>query len=476
VTARSYFVDRVDAIAASGLKVQVPRIRERDENALREDLSSAACFEKFDARADGFTVADPPMTTVKTLLARRGRLRFPILAGVVNVPTMRADGTILDAPGYDTMTGLLYDPLGVTFPSLPNRPTRGDAEKALAQLNDVIKDFPFVEPMHRSVALSTILTGCCRRSLPAAPLHAFSAPVLGSGKSKLVDIASVISTGQEAAVTAQGANDEEFEKRLVSHLLAGAPIVALDNCSRPLGGDLLNQMLTQQRASTRILGKSEAPSVSTNALMTATGNNLIISGDMVRRCIIALLNPNVERPELRIFDREPVAYAKENRPALVAAVLTVLRAYHVAGRPDRPSPLGSFEEWSDLVRGSLIWLGCADPVETISKIREADPVMAQIRTVMSAWRETIGRENTTVSRVIKTAVEQRRAETLDGRLEFVNEDLREALLSVAGRGGVITNLALGKWLSAHKDRIVGGVRFAQFGEREGVAVWGIRDA
>jgi putative DNA primase/helicase len=52
-----------------------------------------------------------------------------------------------------------------------------------------------------------------------------AAPVLGSGKSKLVDIASVISTGREAAVTAQGANDEEFEKRLVSHLLAGASIV-----------------------------------------------------------------------------------------------------------------------------------------------------------------------------------------------------------------------------------------------------------
>lgn len=121
-------------------------------------------------------IVDPPMSIVRTLLARRGRLRFPSLTGVVNVPMMRADGSILDAPGYDAATGLLFDPLGITFPPIPNRPTRNDAEKALVRLNDVIKDFPFVEQMHRSVALSAILTGCCRRSLQTAPLHACSRP------------------------------------------------------------------------------------------------------------------------------------------------------------------------------------------------------------------------------------------------------------------------------------------------------------
>ena len=166
----------MQAIAARGVKVQAQRISARAENSLREDLSSAACFEKFDARVNDFVIVDPPMSIVRTLLARRGRLRFPSLTGVVNVPMMRADGSILDAPGYDAATGLLFDPLGITFPPIPNRPTRNDAEKALVRLNDVIKDFPFVEQMHRSVALSAISTGCCCRSLQTAPLHACSRP------------------------------------------------------------------------------------------------------------------------------------------------------------------------------------------------------------------------------------------------------------------------------------------------------------
>jgi putative DNA primase/helicase len=66
------------------------------------------------------------------------------------------------------------------------------------------------------VALSLIFTGIARRGLPHAPLHGFDAPVAGSGKSMLVDIACILATGHEAGVIAQGENREEAEKRLSS--------------------------------------------------------------------------------------------------------------------------------------------------------------------------------------------------------------------------------------------------------------------
>ena len=165
---------------------------------------------------------------VKALEQRTGRYRFPVLAGIVNAPTMRADGTILDVPGYDAATGLLFDPSGETFPKIRTDPTRKHAQAALDMLLELLGGFPFATDAHRSVALSAILTACVRRSLRTAPLHGFSAPVAGSGKSKLVDIASVISTGREAGVIAMGNNPEELEKRLVSLLLGGAAI-AIDN-------------------------------------------------------------------------------------------------------------------------------------------------------------------------------------------------------------------------------------------------------
>ena len=465
-------IDSITAIAAKGVQVHVQRICERGDHALREDLCAAAAFQKYDARSKDFVDADPPMTVVQTLKERSGRLRFPILSGVINAPTMRADGSLLTEPGYDADTGLLFDPLGVEFPVIPERPTRKDAEAALAKLKHLIDEFPFVTGAHHAVALSAILTAVVRRTLKSAPLHGFTAPVAGSGKGKLVNLCGSIATGSEVPVTAQ-ANDDEMEKRLASSLFAGDPIISIDNCTKPVGGNLLCQMLTEVTVKPRILGESKNPTRSTGAFVTSTGQNLKIAADMVRRSIICHLDPKVERPELREFKiKDLIGFAKANRPALVVAVLTILRAYHVAGYPDAPPRLGSFEEWSDRVRGALMWLGEADPVATMEEIRSDDPELAGMRAVMNAWRETFHSQSMTVAKILKTATEQQRsADSYEGRVEFVNEDLREALMTVAGQGSIISSRALGNWLSAHKGRIVDGMRFEPMGERSHATVW-----
>ncbi len=271
-------VGHAPAIAADGKEIIILRIFERGDHALLEDLAASARFVKLDKRAKGIVAVDPPMAIVKTLQQRTGRLKFPVLSGVVNAPTMRSDGSILCVSGYDLGTGLIFNPCGVEFPPVPRRPTRSDAEVAFALLLELIEKFPFVEAYDRSVALSAILTACVRRSLPTAPMHAFTAPTAGSGKSKLVDITSVIATGHEAAVLAQGANDEELEERLASVLMAGDSIVTIDNCQRTLGGALLCQMLSQSQVKPRILGMSKTPELSTAVFVAATGNNLVLEG------------------------------------------------------------------------------------------------------------------------------------------------------------------------------------------------------
>ena len=62
--------------------------------------------------------------------------------------------------------------------------------------SDLIDTFPFVAQVDRSVALSGILTALDRRSMATAPLHAFTAPVAGTGKSLLVDIIAMLATGE----------------------------------------------------------------------------------------------------------------------------------------------------------------------------------------------------------------------------------------------------------------------------------------
>ena len=104
------------------------------------------------------------------------------------------------------------------------------------------------------------------------------------------------------------------------------------------------------------------------------------------------------------------------------------------------------------MRGALLWLGRADPVETMEEIREADPKRSQMQAVAASWREAFGHEQVTAAQVIKKAIEQRRADTYESHFEFVSDNLREALMVVAGRGGAINSRALGEWLSASKTR------------------------
>jgi hypothetical protein len=53
-----------------------------------------------------------------------------LLTGIVNCPSITVDGRLLDVPGYDPATGVLFDPLGV---SLPSRRLRTAREPTLSQ-------------------------------------------------------------------------------------------------------------------------------------------------------------------------------------------------------------------------------------------------------------------------------------------------------------------------------------------------------
>ncbi|GGJ40464.1 hypothetical protein [Neoroseomonas lacus] len=442
------------------------------DRAIGEAMTGAAIWLRFDGRSEEWVNIDAPLAVATTYLQRVGRWRLPVLAGILNSPTLRPDGTILAAPGYDAATGLLLEPRRLPIPMVPEYPTQDDARIALSCLNGLIDDFPFVSGTDRAVALSAILTAVIRWSLPTAPLHAFDAPVAGSGKSKLVDIATLISTGQEAAVIAQGRNEEELEKRLGALLLAGERVVAIDNCEAPLGGQMVCQMLTQTSLRMRILGRSEMPELSTCALVTATGNNLTLIGDMTRRAVLCRLDPNCERPELRRFSSDPVATLLASRAPYLVAALTVLRAFHVAGRPRQVDPLGSFVVWSDWVRGALIWLGQADPVASMESIRADDPRLESITAVLTQWWGVFADRTVTVRQIIEFASEQQTPiASLYAKPEFIRPDFREALLTVAGAAGAINSRSLGRWIAGLNGRVIGRWRLERGSDTGGVATW-----
>ncbi len=443
-------VEEVDA--SHGRKTKVAQLVEISRYGLVDFLCKSAIFTRLDGRTGTEKRVNPTLELASVILARQGTWSFPSIVGVITTPTLRPDGSVLAGPGYDQATRLLLvDP--PTLPEIADRPSKDDAYRAIERLRALLSEFPFASPESRAVALSALITPIVRASFPVAPMHVMRAPTPGSGKSYLLDVAAAIAIGRPMPVMAAGRTEEETEKRLASALLAGQPLISIDNVNGDLGGDALNQAVERPVIDIRPLGRSERVTVEARSTLFATGNNIRLIGDMTRRVIVGTLDASMERPELRQFTSNPVKTVLDDRGRYIADALTICRAYIVADRPGLAPALGSFEGWSALVRSALMWLGEADPVATMEAAREEDPILLAMRSVFGALAASVGLDRPLTSAEMIDMAE----ETLSG--QPMNPELREALLLVASsRAGRLDVRQLGNWLRRHKGRVDGGVR------------------
>ena len=115
-------------------------------------------------------VIDPPDAAIRPILDMIGEWPFPPLTGVIGCPTLRPDGSLLSAPGYDVRTGLaLHQTLAM--PALLEQPSFDDATAALATIAGLLTEFPSDYELSRSVALSETNSGFTLRHahMPVAP-------------------------------------------------------------------------------------------------------------------------------------------------------------------------------------------------------------------------------------------------------------------------------------------------------------------
>lgn len=447
------------------------QVQELNHHRLLEIFIKHVKFATWDARKNKFVRNAPPLEFAKHYSAR-GQWKLRVLNGIVEAPTLRPDGTVIAKPGYDDATGIYFAPGGVKFPPVPDKPTRKQAREALSLLKDVLNDFPFVpddedEPLgapsaSRSVALSAILTAICRKALRTAPAHAFSATTMGTGKSLLCDTVAMIATGREATATSHGKTEEELNKRLFSMLLKGDPVVVIDNIEDPVRSDEFCTVLTAETWQSRILGLSKTGVVPTNVLFLLNGNGLSFEGDIRTRVIMCGQDARMEDPGERTFDRDLRKYVPAERARLAVAALTVLRAFVVAGRSglDEFPPFGRFEDWSDLVRGALIWLGEPDPCATREAIDAIDPERDKLSALLRAWEAAIGPEKwLTASEIIAATqwtedFEDEGPNPVMTRLNHA-DDLETAIKEALSSNFPVAR-NLGKYLNRYSGRIVDG--------------------
>lgn len=344
----------------------VPTIRPMTRSTLRERLSRCARWVQRVYR-DGeekFREVIPPDTVTGAVLDRGTWRGIRPIVGIVTTPTLRRDGSLLCSPGWDAATGYVYLP-SARFPPIPEAPSQADAADALAQLALVFQDFPFATPAARLVPIAALCTILARPAIDGAvPAFLLDATTMASGKTLAATVVSEIALGRDAARATWPEEEEELEKIIGAYALRGASLIVFDNLTKPFCGGPLDRVLTARDViESRVLGRSDIPTLPWRAVVLATGNNLDVRGDTIRRVLVGRLEPGIEHPELRTDFHEPdlLGYVQRSRERLVAAALTMLRAYVVAGRPDmHVRSWGSFESWAHFIPSAIAFAGGVD--------------------------------------------------------------------------------------------------------------------
>jgi hypothetical protein len=450
-----------------------PTIRPIGVRLLRSYLSEVAEFAR--ARKGETRQVAPPHDVAAAVAELPGWGTVRPLRGILEAPSLRPDGSLIIAAGYDASTGFVFEP-SATFPKIASEPTQAEGCAAFEALTEVFADFPFTSAAARSVACAAVLTILLRPAIRGAvPLFAVDKNTPGTGGTLCADAIAMVATGRPAAKLGWPGDGEELEKLLASCALAGASMIAFDNVVAPLGGSALDRCLTAiDRVQLRILGRSEAPQVAWLAVVMATGNNIVFGGDTSRRACVARLETAEERPEERTSFRHPdlLRWIASNRPRLVAAALTMARAWVVAGRPaEGAGTWGSFEAWAAMVPPIILFCGGANPMLARPAMTGHEDTAKAALTAVLAGLERLDRTRCGIT--LRDLVARLYPDDRGPRPPDAYDDLRDGLEALAPPrpGQRVDGHRLGNALRKYAGRVVDGRRLVAIPGRAGSKRW-----
>jgi putative DNA primase/helicase len=261
---------------------------------------------------DGRIVPIALPSPVARMYLKSGDWKLPLLAGICTSPLLTPDGSIRVASGYDQSTKLWCADIPAL--TVPEFPSRADAESALLRLRRAFRTFPFADAprqadpafhtdvvnvdvppqMDESAFLAGLMTAISRASLPLAPGFLVRAPELsgsGTGKGLLTAAICTIAFGCRPFLFTRGEDRGELERRLASALMEAAPAILLDNVnSSTLHSNLLASVLSERTVRTRALGGNRMLTLNSTSFIAVNGNGLAVSEDLARRFIVCELD------------------------------------------------------------------------------------------------------------------------------------------------------------------------------------------
>ena len=354
-----------------------------------------------------------------------GGKRFRPLVGVVEAPTISAEGNLISEPGYNSESGLYANFSKEEWADLiPEHPTEADAMASVNRLYDLMVETSWQkdkEEIYKAAWLAALLTVAVRSYVRGnVPVILISSNNAGTGKGTLCDVISAICLNRPATkippVGGRKADaDTEERKRMTSVVMLGEPMIVVDNVPNgtPYGNSTIDMALTTGTDTTigeysdRLLGVNEMVQVPFRVVPFVTGNGLEVTGDLGRRGVLIRLFSDQADPATRKFERYPriVGYCFEHRRELLAAALTIVLAYknEVAATGKQVKfelEAGSFGDWSERIRAAVYRYTGHDPWEANQDLREtAQPERRGLWALLEAVYRNYGGDEFTLNQI-----------------------------------------------------------------------------
>jgi hypothetical protein len=309
---------------------------------------------------------------------------LPIIDRVSPLPVFDQAGQLLTS-GYHTGPRVLVQSDIAPIPM--------DAGAALDLIDTVFCDFPFATQADKANALAYLLAPFIREMCGPMPLFLLDAAQRGTGKTLLNDLIHTIWTGEPAPVSDLPLNFEEQRKQITTHLMSAPLSVVFDDITI-LKGSAIQRAVTGHTWVDRLLGKNEEVTVPIRTVWSATGNNVTLGGDMVRRVLLIRLESHEENPsqrtEFKRSENELRAFVREHRADLVSACIALVQHGLAHGTP-QAIKMGGFDQFASVMSRVLHGIGTPGFYDNMAATFEReDSRQTGWKAIVWAWYETHG--------------------------------------------------------------------------------------
>ncbi len=378
-----------------------PQVFEVDPSALRRLVSRSVRSYRWKAgRGDNpptQTPTLPPVQVCKDVLSARAWPGLRDLRGVIRTPVLRPDRTLVQTPGYDEATGLLYSP-ALDLAEVPAVPDEAEvAEAREFVLDTVLGDFPWVDTADKANNVALLVSPILAHHTGAlSPLGAITAATAGTGKTLL---AGDLPEALFGLTSRPWVPDEGEVRKAVSAVLAGrntSPVVLFDNVPEYTSVDsaTLAKLLTSRQWDDRELGTSREINGINDRLWMVTGNSMSFGGDIPSRTVLVRLDANTARPDLRSGFKIPDLNAwltdPENAARLMRALLVLVADWAAAGARREPFTMRQFTPWASAAGGFLAHHGVHGLLGNAVALQERDDEGAMWFAFAHEWFEHFG--------------------------------------------------------------------------------------